>query len=234
MAEDAVERKSFLRSITEKNTGKSNAECREPGRSSPEPCISAGVATTTLNPSCSRTGNSGRPIREFDTAKRAVDNIFAANNLPGMALHASGALLYSAMDLGIDIVDVNHGSLAERVVLNEQVAGQSGTLAVDETRAWIYVVTNDGLTIIDLDPVPFSIGRVTPSAAMPGSSVQIRGSGFQTGTAVTINRTAAITTMTDSDTFQVTVPSLLVGFASIVVSNPGGVTYELDGVFGVQ
>ncbi|MFZ3333300.1 MAG: hypothetical protein WA197_21855 [Candidatus Acidiferrales bacterium] len=75
-----------------------------------------------------------------------IESIFAAVNQPGIAVHDSGALLYSSTDLGVDIIDVRHGALAERILFNEQDAFVSGSLAVDDPGQKIFLITNAGLT----------------------------------------------------------------------------------------
>jgi hypothetical protein len=118
--------------------------------------------------------------------------------------------------------------------LNEQDAFLDGSLAVDETGKSIFLITNAGLTVIELDSVPLSIGSIKPSAGSVGALIQIRGSGFNSGTSVTFNGTSATTTFVDEDTLQVSVPSTQTGGARIVISNSDGSSYTLDGAFTVQ
>jgi IPT/TIG domain len=163
-----------------------------------------------------------------------IESLFAVVNQPGTALHRSGSLFYSSTNLGVDIIDVHHGNLAERVLLAEQLSFLSGSLAVSSTGQQIFLVTNAGLTIIDLDAVPLSMGSVTPSTGSPGTVVTIRGSGFQTGTTVTFNGTAAPATFVDPDTLQITVPNIANGWATITVSDGSTNSYSLDGAFNVE
>jgi hypothetical protein len=163
-----------------------------------------------------------------------IEAILAPSNQQGIAVHDSGALLYSATDLGVDIIDVRHGSLAERIVLNEQDAFLSGSLAIDQTGQKIFLLTNAGLTVIDLDAVPLSIGSVTPVSGAVGATVQVRGSGFQAGTTTSFNGTPAIAKFVDVDTLQLTVPTIGSGAAAISLSNPDGTSYRLDAAFSVQ
>ncbi|MGA8677593.1 MAG: IPT/TIG domain-containing protein, partial [Candidatus Acidiferrales bacterium] len=168
------------------------------------------------------------------TSQLGIESLFAAVNQPGMAVHDSGALLYSSTDLGVDIIDVRHGGLAERILLNEQDTFLSDSLAIDDPGQKIFLITSAGLTIIDLDAVPLSIGSMTPSSGSSGTVVQVRGSGFQSGTTVAFNGTPAAVKLTDADTMQVTVPTITSGPAQIVLSNPDGTSYKLDDAFTVQ
>ena len=163
-----------------------------------------------------------------------IESIFAALNQPGTAVHDSGALLYSSTDLGVDIIDVRHGALAERILFNEQDAFLSGSLVVDDPGEKIFLITNAGLTIIELDAVPLSIGSVTPSSGSSGTVVQVRGSGFQAATTASFNGTTAATKFVDADTLQVTVPSITSGPVQIILLNPDGTSYKLDAAYTVQ
>jgi hypothetical protein len=167
-------------------------------------------------------------------SQMAIEDILAITDNPVMALHDSGALLYSSTNLGVDIMDVRHGALAERILLNEQAAGISGSLAVDHSGGNIFLITNAGLTIIKLDAVPLSIGSVTPAFGSASTTIQLRGSGFQSGTVVKMNGTTAATQFIDTDTLQITVPAMPSGPTSITLSNPDGTSYKLDAAFIVQ
>src|SRR5204863_50451 len=68
-----------------------------------------------------------------------IEFIFSAANMQGMAVHDSGSLLYSSTNYGVDIIDVKHGALAERILLNGQDAFLDGSLAVDENGESIFL-----------------------------------------------------------------------------------------------
>lgn len=132
------------------------------------------------------------------------------------------------------MIDVKHGALVERILLIEQDAFLDGSLAVDETGQKIFLITNKGLTLIELDSVPLAIGSITPSTGSVGTVIKIRGSGYNASTSVTVNATTATTTYIDEDTLQFTVPSVATGAARIVISNSTGSSYSLDAAFTVQ
>ena len=164
-----------------------------------------------------------------------IGPLFSTTNMPGMALQDTGSLLYSSTNWGVDIIDVHHGQRAERILLNERGGVHlSGSIAVDETGQRIFFITNSGLTVVDLDSVPLSIGSVAPTQAGIGNTVTIRGSGFQVGTTVSIGSTTATVTFVDPNTLQVAVPSISSGSVPIKLSSPKGDSYELEGVFKVQ
>ena len=155
-----------------------------------------------------------------------------AHNLEKM--NDSGSLLYVPFQNSVDILDVSHGMLSRRVTLSEQVPQTIDALAIDTTGQNIYAITNAGLTVVQLNTAPLSIGSVTPGAGSAGSTVTIRGSGFTSGTSVSFNGTTASTEFVDADTLHATVPSLATGPAQITLANPDGQTYTLDNAFTIQ
>jgi hypothetical protein len=159
------------------------------------------------------------------------------SDLPGEKMNVSGSLLYTPISNGVDMTDTNHGTWLGRVILSEQVGplGQN-LMDLDETGNRLFLLTNKGLTVVQLATTPLSIGYLNPSSgpATGGTSVTIRGSGFQTGTTVTIGGAAAATTFTDASTLHVTVPTLPAGAARVTISNPGGASYSLDAAFQAQ
>jgi DNA-binding beta-propeller fold protein YncE len=162
----------------------------------------------------------------------------------GVRLNDAGSLLYIPFSNGIDLFDVQHGDLRERILLTEQVTGVGSLgnlssqiihyMAIDETGQRIFLLTNKGLTIAQLDSVPLSIGSVSPATGPAGTQVRIRGSGFVQGTTASANGTAATVSFVDADTLQVTLPSLAAGVVQIMITNPDGHTYTLDDAFTVQ
>jgi len=164
----------------------------------------------------------------------------------GVGMHESGSLVYVAYQMdnaarsGIDIYDAHHGNLRERLLLSGalpyNVSGLSVlSIAIDEIGGRIFLVTTAGLTIINLDAVPLSLGSVTPNSGVPGAGLSLRGSGFTAGTTATFNGTSAAVTFVDADTLQTVVPaSLASGPVSITLSNPDGSTYTLDDAFNIN
>jgi hypothetical protein len=107
-------------------------------------------------------------------------------------------------------------------------------MAIDETGQRIFLITNKGLTIAQLDSVPLSIGSVTPASGPAGTQVKIRGSGFVQGTTANANGMSAAVSYVDADTLQVTLPALPAGAVQITITNPDGQSYTLDDAFTVQ
>ncbi len=183
----------------------------------------------------SRTGTS-----EFAGSSRAP--------VVGLRLNDAGSLAYmpvvfgtssesvSFLENAIDIFDVGHSELRERVILPEQFTSP-GTIAmtIDPAGQNIFLITTAGLTVVTLDSVPLSVGSVTPGAAAAGATVTIRGSGFTPSTTVSFGGANGSATFADMDTLQAVIPGSLPGGAvSITVANPGGSTYTLDAALTIE
>ena len=178
--------------------------------------------------------------------------------VPGTALHPSGALLYepfldgappasppaTGIHGGVDIRDVHSGRLRLRVYLPEPFAmlstdtdGLHGTfLTVDENGGRLFALTTSGVTVLQLSSVPLGIGSVTPPSAPStgGTSLTIRGSGFQSGTKATLGGKALTVVFKDKNTMTVTTPTLSSGAQQLVLTNPDGESVSLDAAFSAQ
>ena len=154
-------------------------------------------------------------------------------------LNETGSLLYSVFD-SVVISDTHNG----RPLLSMPLpAGTIGTgasvssyrpLAIDLTGQKILVATQTGVSYFELSVVPLAVGTVSPTAGAPGTGVQIRGSGFVSGTVVQIGGQIAYCTETDSETLSCTIPNLLAGSAPMRLSNPDGQTYTFENAFQLQ
>ncbi|MGB8456462.1 MAG: IPT/TIG domain-containing protein, partial [Candidatus Acidiferrum sp.] len=175
--------------------------------------------------------------------------------VPGVALHPSGALLYQpflngpagnpGVKGGVDILDAHTGVLRLRILLSQQfmtdVDGLHGSfLAIDENGQRLFAITstdgtaqNAGGTVVTLARVPLGIGTITPpyGPAGGGTQITIRGSGFQTGSAVTIGGKTATVTFKDMNTLIVVTPALAPGAQRVSISNPDGETAAWDAAF---
>jgi IPT/TIG domain-containing protein len=174
---------------------------------------------------------------------------------PGIALHPSGALMFqpfltgpapaappaTGIQGGVDIVDAHSGQLRLRIFLPEPLAMLSsdidglhgGFLTIDENGQRIFALTTSGLTVVQLANVPLGIGTISPASGSVsgGTSLTIRGSGFQNGTAVTIGGKTANVTFKDVNTLTVLTPALAAGPQQIIITNPDGETASLDAAF---
>jgi hypothetical protein len=176
-------------------------------------------------------------------------------NVPGVAMHPTGALIYqpfltgsppaappaAGIQGGVDILDAHSGQLRLRVFLPEPLAmlstdidGLHGEfLAIDENGQRLFALTTSGLTVVQLANVPLGIGSISPSSgpAAGGTNLTIRGSGFQTGIQGTIGGKTAPVTFKDINTLTLTTPALSAGPQQIVLTNPDGESISLDAAF---
>jgi hypothetical protein len=95
---------------------------------------------------------------------------------------------------------------------------------------------NAAVTVVQLAAVPLGIGMVSPSVASAagGTTLTIRGSGFQAATTVSINGRTAAVSFKDINTFSVLAPSLTPGPQQIVITNPDGETTSMDAAITVN
>jgi hypothetical protein len=181
-----------------------------------------------------------------------IEQIPGRTSVPGIALHPSGALTYqpfltgpapaqpssTGVQGGVDIFDSHSGALRLRLFLPEPLAmlstdvdGLHGSfLTVDENGQRIFALTTSGLTVVQLANVPLGIGTIS-SVSVPasgGATLTIRGSGFQSGTKITIGGKSATVTFKDMNTLSVVTPATSNGAQQIVVTNPDGETVSLD------
>jgi len=178
--------------------------------------------------------------------------------VPGIALHPSGALLLDpfldgpppsappaqGIRGGVDIRDANSGRLRLRVYLPEPFAmlspdvdGLHGCfLTTDENGEYLFALTTSGLTVLQLADVPLGIGSISPSsgAAGGGTSVTIRGSGFQPATKATLGGKSASVSFKDMNTLLIATPTLVAGPQQLTLTNPDGESFSLDAAFVAQ
>jgi hypothetical protein len=172
--------------------------------------------------------------------------------VPGLTLHPSGALVYqpfltgtpgnAGVKGGVDILDAHTGLLRLRILFPQQfmtdIDGLHGSfLAIDENGQRLFAITskdgtaqNAGVTVLKLASVPLGIGTLTPAGgpAAGGTIITIRGSGFQTGTTVTIDGKPATVTFKDMNTLTVVTPTLNAGAQRLTITNPDGESISLD------
>jgi hypothetical protein len=162
-------------------------------------------------------------------------------NLVGEKLSPSGSLLFvpqgtaaATNGLGMNSFDVHRGRLAMGITLPEQIPPSLNSMALDETGTKMFVISNSGITIATLFRAPLSLAYLTPASGSSGIQATLRGSGFQSGSVLQFNKTTAAVTFVDSETLQVTVPSLSPGPVQVTVTNPDGTAYSLGDAFTVN
>ena len=163
---------------------------------------------------------------------------------PSLFFHPSGALLYkagvSAVGGSVEIDDVHQWQPAATVTFPETFVtsyspATDRMLAIDNTGTYLFGVTKSGITMMVLNTVPLSIGNLLPSFGLPsgGSTITIRGTGFQTGATVTFSGVPAATMYVDQNTLTAVLPALPAGWQDVSVSNTSGASYTAPGMFQV-
>jgi len=165
----------------------------------------------------------------------------------GEKMNASGSILYTpvptgpgnAESNGVDVTDTNRGTWLGNILLTEQMNASQvaqSLMDYDETGSRLFIITNKGLTVVQLANPPLSIGYLNPStgSASGGTAVTIRGSGFESGATVSFGGASATTTFIDGSTLNVVTPTGSAGGARVSVQNPDGTFYSLDAGFAYQ
>jgi hypothetical protein len=143
-------------------------------------------------------------------------------------LNASGSLYYVAYPTYFEIIDVLHARLLMRFSLTETVQSAPSPMAIDSGGRYVYLITDKGLTVVDLGEAPLAIGHITPQLASVGTQVTVRGSGFDSTLTATIGGQAASLSISDQNTLTITVPAAASGPQDIVLSRGDGASYTLE------
>jgi len=174
--------------------------------------------------------------------------------VPGLAMHPGGALIYQPFLTGaagapkvrggVDISDARSGELRMRIFLPQQLmtdvdALHGDLLTIDESGQRLFAITsldgspqNAALTVVQLAAVPLAIGNVSSAtvAAGGGTSLTIRGSGFQPGVKVVIGGKPTTATLVDMNTLTVVSPAVPAGPQQLTLTNANGETVSADAV----
>lgn len=143
-------------------------------------------------------------------------------------LNASGSMLYVAYPNWFEVLDVPHGSLRLRFALTETIQANPMPLAIDSGGRFVYLLTDKGLTVVDMGEALLSIGHISQPKTGPGGTVTLRGSGFDASVTATVGGVAATLTVVDENTATLTVPSAASGPEDIVLTRGDGTSYTLE------
>lgn len=158
--------------------------------------------------------------------------LYGSPNQPNLLLRPrfndSGSLLYLAHPNYFEIVDVPFATLRMRFSLTETIQGTAAPLAIDSGGRYVFLITNQSLTVVDLGAAPLSIGHLSPQTAAPGTQVAVRGSGFDSTLAATVGGVSTSISVTDQNTLTLTIPVATSGPQDIVLTRGDGETYTLE------
>jgi IPT/TIG domain-containing protein len=136
-------------------------------------------------------------------------------------LNASGSLYFNPFQNYFEIVDVAHGTLRMRFSLTESVNDGVTPLALDSGGRFVYLATDQGLTVVDFGEALLSIGHVSQTNVSVGSQITVRGSGFDSTVTATVGGVAATVAFTDENTLTLTIPATSSGPQDIVLTRTG-------------
>ena len=190
-----------------------------------------GVMRAFADPNGNVLGRFAYPTVLYPSASSADYDTYAPYQdgaLQNPALNAAGSLYYWPYPGYVDIIDVQHGISTLRLGLSETVASAVSPMAIDSSGQHVFLITNKGLTIVDLGNAPLSIGHLSETAVTAGQQIVIRGSGFQPGITASVGGVAASVVFTDTETLSLTTPSTLTGIQDVVLTNPDGAVYTLQ------
>jgi len=169
-------------------------------------------------------------------------------------MHPTGTLIYQPFLTGaagapnvrggVDISDARSGQLRMRIFLPQQLmtdvdALHGDFLTIDENGQRLFAITSlDGspqkaaLTVVQLASVPLALGSVSSPtiSAAGGTTLTIRGSGFQAGIKVAIGGKPTMTTLLDMNTLIVVSPVVPAGTQQLTLTNLNGETVTVDAV----
>jgi hypothetical protein len=149
-------------------------------------------------------------------------------------INASGGLYYTAYPNYLEIVDIPHGLLRMRFSLTQTVQYVPTPMSIDPSGRYIYLITDRGLTVIDLGQAPLAIGHLSVMTAAPSIPITVRGSGFDAGTTAILGGLAATVSFVDDNTLTLTVPAAAAGPEDIALTRTDGETYILENAIVVQ
>jgi hypothetical protein len=106
----------------------------------------------------------------------------------------------------------------------------------DDEGGNLFILTKSGFTFLNFAVIPLSVGHLEPNQgpASGGTTVTIRGSGFQPDSQVSFDGQSGSVTFVDNQTLKVVTPQIPVGPLQVTVRNADGQTYSLDECFAAQ
>jgi hypothetical protein len=143
-------------------------------------------------------------------------------------LNASGSLSYTAYANWFDILDVAHATVRLRFSMTETISATASPLAIDSGGRFVFLITNQGLTVVDMGEAPLSVGHLNLQTAAPGTQITVRGSGFDSGLTAKLGGVPVAISVSDENTLQLTVPALSSGPQDLVLTRSDGTTYTLE------
>ncbi len=164
-------------------------------------------------------GRPARPPEMFDSDFGVLGEI---------KFNGPGSLLYRPQPHFVDLFDAKRGDIRARLLLRQTIRNVIDAMALNDDGTQMYLLTDSGLTVVNIGRLPLSIGHVNPTRLVPGTQLAIRGSGFGPEMVTTLNGEVVPAAYIDSSTLQVTVPNLPSGPLDISITSSTGESYTVD------
>jgi hypothetical protein len=120
-----------------------------------------------------------------------------------------------------------------RFSLTQTVQNVVEPMAIDDGGRKIFLLTDAGLTVVDLGQAPLSVGHFGTAQPVSGGTIQLRGSGFDSTTTVSVDSTSATATLVDENTLTVSLPALNGGAHDLILSRDDGSTLTVKGLITI-
>ncbi len=78
------------------------------------------------------------------------------------------------------------------MIETQTVQSVADPMAIDEGGRKIFLLTDAGLTVVDMGQAPLSVGHLGSAQPVSGGTIQLRGSGFDSTTTVSVDSTPVI------------------------------------------
>jgi hypothetical protein len=139
---------------------------------------------------------------------------------------------------GVYIADTNHGSWLGEILLSEQIQGPpvQSSMDFDEIGNRLFLITNKGLTVVQLTSPPLSVGYLNPAfgSIAGGTTVSIRG---RDSNRAQLSASAGLGQRQHSSMearSKLSRPRSSPGETRVSIRNPDGTSYSLDAGFVYQ
>jgi len=176
-------------------------------------------------------GRLAQPPALYGTA--LTQSSSRTQQLQGVHLNASGGLYYVPHAGYFEIIDTATATLRMRFSLTQTVQNVVEPMAIDEGGRKIFLLTDAGLTVVDLGQAPLSVGHLGTVQPVSGGTIQLRGSGFDTTTTVTVDSIPASAKLMDENTLTVSLPALNSGAHDLILSRDDGSTLTVKGLITI-
>lgn len=150
----------------------------------------------------------------------------------GGQLNSTGSLFFAPSG----IYGASNGRLLLSLVTDTPTGlVQPRSVVVSPDGTELLMLDDTDMRFLQLAVVPLAAGTVGPEAGAAGTSIEIRGSGFVSGTTATLGGQAMNCAVSDSETMSCTVPAgLPAGGAALELTNPDGQAYTVELAFTVE